>query len=160
METEYENYNKYNHNSFFSYALFLNLTCKHQKTFGKSYGALVQQLTQHHNFIFRQSLNSGSAQNQILLALCSRYGRSLSYRNQSNDLQNKSMDWFLYDRDSKISGSQYFAKEIHHHNHVFRGSGPGWEGVKGNICRKLINWLMWKNYWKFLKNSHRFQRRP
>lgn len=31
METEYENYNKYNHNSFFSYALFLNLTCKHRK---------------------------------------------------------------------------------------------------------------------------------
>lgn len=41
METEYGNYNKYNHDSFFSYALFLNLTCKHQKTFGKSCGALV-----------------------------------------------------------------------------------------------------------------------
>ena len=163
METEYENYNKYNHNSFFSYALFLNLTCKHQKTFGKSYGALVQQLTQHHNFIFRQSLNSGSAQNQIVLALCPRYGRSLSYRNQSNDLQNKSMicrtnQWtgFYMIETSKISGSQYFAKTIHHHNHVFRGSGPWWEGVKGNICRKLINWLMWKNYWRFF---HRFQRR-
>ena len=25
--------------------------------------------------------------------------RSLSYRTQSTDLQNKSMDWFLYDRD-------------------------------------------------------------
>ena len=25
--------------------------------------------------------------------------RSISYRNQSIDLQNKSMDWFLYDRD-------------------------------------------------------------
>ena len=25
--------------------------------------------------------------------------RSLSYRNQSIDLQSKSMDWFLYDRD-------------------------------------------------------------
>ena len=25
--------------------------------------------------------------------------RSLSYRNQLIDLQNKSMDWFLYDRD-------------------------------------------------------------
>ena len=25
--------------------------------------------------------------------------RSLSYRNQSIDLQNKSADWFLYDRD-------------------------------------------------------------
>ena len=25
--------------------------------------------------------------------------RSLSYRNQSIDLQCKSMDWFLYDRD-------------------------------------------------------------
>ena len=25
--------------------------------------------------------------------------KSLSYRNQSTDLQNKSMDWFLYDKD-------------------------------------------------------------
>ena len=25
--------------------------------------------------------------------------RPLSYRNQSNDLESKSMDWFLYDRD-------------------------------------------------------------
>ena len=33
----------------------------------------------------------------VLLALS--WGRSLSYRNQSIDVQSKVMDWFLYDRD-------------------------------------------------------------
>ena len=31
------------------------------------------------------------------LTLC--HGSPMSYRNQSNDLHGKSMDWFLYDRD-------------------------------------------------------------
>ena len=34
-----------------------------------------------------------------VLVLTLSWRRSLSYRNQSNVLQSKSMDWFLYDRD-------------------------------------------------------------
>ena len=32
--------------------------------------------------------------------------RPLSYRNQSIDLQNKSMDWFLYDRNLRLERIQ------------------------------------------------------
>ena len=47
--------------------------------------------------------------NYVLRFLCGNFTvltlswrRSLSYRNQSIDLQNKSMDWFLYDTDIAV----------------------------------------------------------
>ena len=36
---------------------------------------------------------------KLRFSLTLSWWRSLSYRNQSTDLQSKSMDWFLYDRD-------------------------------------------------------------
>ena len=42
--------------------------------------------------------------------------KSLSYKNQSNDLLSKSVDWFLYDRDfrhSRVKRSSVFAKKLH-----------------------------------------------
>ena len=44
---------------------------------------------------------------QINLTLSRR--RSLSYRNQSVDLQNKSMDWFLYDNGLRHESAEGIA---------------------------------------------------
>ena len=38
---------------------------------------------------------------------------SLLYKNQSIDLQSKSMDWFLYDRDLRHERVPYFRKNLH-----------------------------------------------
>ena len=42
--------------------------------------------------------------------------RSLSYRNRFIDLQSKSMDWFLYDRDLRILQGQKSYKRIQNFN--------------------------------------------
>ena len=46
-----------------------------------------------------------TSMNRSLLTLSCR--RSLSYRNQSIDLQSKSMGWFLYDRDLRHERVKY-----------------------------------------------------
>ena len=40
--------------------------------------------------------------------------RSLSYRNQSIDLQSKSMDWSLYDRDFRLETAKLFSQKFRH----------------------------------------------
>ena len=46
---------------------------------------------------------------QIILILSRR--RPLSYRNQSIDLRNKSMDWFLYDNSLRLERVKCGSKE-------------------------------------------------
>ena len=57
------------------------------------------------NLFFSEEYNF----NKLTLTLSWR--RPLSYKNQSIDLQSKSMDWFLYDnglRDERIKTFEYF----------------------------------------------------
>ena len=56
-----------------------------------------QKTSQHQRFlnVFMGNKNEAVTWNGLILS----WWRSLSYRNQSIDLQTKSMDWFLYDRD-------------------------------------------------------------
>ena len=48
----------------------------------------------------QKQLSKGILKNAFLLTLSRR--RPLSYRNQSIDLESKSMDWFLYDNGLRL----------------------------------------------------------
>ena len=59
---------------------------------------LLRKRTSETNYRYLASTTHNSPTFQYFLALSCQ--RPLSYRNQSSDLQNKSMDWFLYETAS------------------------------------------------------------
>ena len=64
----------------------------------------------------------------VLLTLSGR--RSLLHRNQSIDLQNKSMDWFLYDRDlchERVNFSNVILNKITYSSNVLFPTAVNWK---------------------------------
>ena len=95
--------------------------------------------------------------------------RSLSYRNQSIDLQSKSMDWFLYDRDlrhEKVNKGHKHDVMWFPWNHLtvsLNSFSEAWKQSPGVFCKKtgaLTNfailtgkYLCWSLYLKRHSNT-------
>ena len=64
--------------------------------------------------------------------------RSLSYRNQSTDLQSKSMDWFLYDNGPRLERIKKTFTGISSPNPT-----PQW-----TLCPVTSKWMWWFANWR------------
>ena len=92
-----------------------------------------------------------SIHSSYLAILTLSWRRPLSYRNQSIDLQSKSMDWFLYDnglRHERVNCSHYIVSTI-----VFSQNAPSdvWQGSENTSVWLLkINSMFCKMNFLFI----------
>ena len=99
--------------------------------------------------VFRGSRMRSIAWNELTL----QWRRSLSYRNQSIDLQSKSMDWFLYDRDlhhERVKWVSLYLSVTKHwkvnwNNHrlrFFRSRNTFWESGYEWVMGSTLNFFL------------------
>ena len=85
--------------------------------------------------IFAQSFCAKSNGARKFMGLILSWRRSLSYRNHSIDLQNKSMDWFLYDNG------------LHHERgKVFRFNEAFFSYIQWNALQALFHFIYLNKY--------------
>ena len=76
--------------------------------------------------------------------------RSLPYRNQSIDLQSRSMDWFLYDTDIRH-------KRVNIRSEILRWSVIGHSGLRHNIRIRGLTVQIPLDAWSSSGIRHRYE---